>query len=343
MLRPVSGAVRFVLGGKAAALAALFALLALAVSAPSASADQLGSECPATLRTTTGTALQISRVGAPVLTSQAGVVTSWAVNNPSFDGVTEKLKVFLPVGSELEVVAESLLQAIPKGGVSRFPVRIPVPAGVQFGAYDSVGVAECYNTFTADDKYGGYGGDTPVGSRHNGFNYVGEKSLIALAVTVEPDADGDGYGDETQDGCPTNAAVQGPCPTPAPPPSSGGSGGSSSGGGAPPAASLKIAGAKLEGNTVAVKLTSTAQAQVTVSGSVRGKPIAPAAQLAVTPGATGRAYLPLSKAMRERLAKLPRRQHLTLVVEATSSGAVPASLEVALPGRKKPARHHRHR
>jgi hypothetical protein len=44
-----------------------------------------------------------------------------------------------------------------------------------------------------------------------------------VAATVEPDADHDGYGDETQDQCPTDASTQGPCPasstpTPVPPP-----------------------------------------------------------------------------------------------------------------------------
>jgi hypothetical protein len=47
-------------------------------------------------------------------------------------------------------------------------------------------------------------------------------NLMLLSGTIEPDADGDGFGDETQDQCPTNAATQGACPpgpvssTPAP-------------------------------------------------------------------------------------------------------------------------------
>ncbi len=41
---------------------------------------------------------------------------------------------------------------------------------------------------------------------------------ILIAANVEPDSDRDGFGDETQDQCPTNAAIQGPCPQPAAPP-----------------------------------------------------------------------------------------------------------------------------
>ena len=35
---------------------------------------------------------------------------------------------------------------------------------------------------------------------------------LVLNADIEADADKDGYGDETQDQCPTNAATQGPCP-----------------------------------------------------------------------------------------------------------------------------------
>jgi RTX calcium-binding nonapeptide repeat (4 copies) len=40
---------------------------------------------------------------------------------------------------------------------------------------------------------------------------------ILIAANVEPDSDRDGFGDETQDQCPTDAAIQGPCPQPAAP------------------------------------------------------------------------------------------------------------------------------
>lgn len=37
---------------------------------------------------------------------------------------------------------------------------------------------------------------------------------MLVQATVEPDADHDRFGDETQDQCPTNAITRGPCPTP---------------------------------------------------------------------------------------------------------------------------------
>jgi hypothetical protein len=39
-------------------------------------------------------------------------------------------------------------------------------------------------------------------------------SEVLVNADVEPDADGDGFGDETQDGCPTDASIQGACPSP---------------------------------------------------------------------------------------------------------------------------------
>jgi hypothetical protein len=39
---------------------------------------------------------------------------------------------------------------------------------------------------------------------------------LLVAATIEPDADGDGFGDETQDQCPSQATTQGPCDTSAP-------------------------------------------------------------------------------------------------------------------------------
>ena len=42
-----------------------------------------------------------------------------------------------------------------------------------------------------------------------------QQAPLLLNADLEPDADGDGYGDETQDGCPTEVSTQGEC---APPP-----------------------------------------------------------------------------------------------------------------------------
>ncbi len=54
-------------------------------------------------------------------------------------------------------------------------------------------------------------GDPPIGAVAF-FNNVQSGGVMNASAVVEPDADGDGFGDETQDGCLGNAAVQGACP-----------------------------------------------------------------------------------------------------------------------------------
>jgi hypothetical protein len=55
----------------------------------------------------------------------------------------------------------------------------------------------------------------PPGGTGNG-NISQTDFLLAVAADVETDADRDQFGDETQDGCPTDATTQGPCPPPDP-------------------------------------------------------------------------------------------------------------------------------
>ena len=51
------------------------------------------------------------------------------------------------------------------------------------------------------------------GQRRAGLHELTGELLVA--ATIEPDADGDGFGDETQDKCPTQATTQGACDEPA--------------------------------------------------------------------------------------------------------------------------------
>jgi hypothetical protein len=63
----------------------------------------------------------------------------------------------------------------------------------------------------------GASGDHPVDMSVT-YNNAGCGFEILVQGTVEADADHDGFGDDTQDQCPSNAATQGPCPTTTPPP-----------------------------------------------------------------------------------------------------------------------------
>jgi hypothetical protein len=301
---------------------------AVLVLAPSAGAAQIGSECSANLASASKTSLQKSLAIGQVETSAPGVVTKWTVVSGNIATLPEaKLRVFKPVGAEYEFVAESSPASIVKETRNEFSTRIPVAAGLLFGVYSPGGAPVCFNNGAPGDVQLTFSQEFTLGSKQNA-NGVNEKSRVALMVKVEPDSDGDGFGDETQDGCPQIASVQTTCPVTG-----------------PAVSTLKLGlRAKLEGNVLAVRVTGNQSATVAVSDKFRGRAVAGPKRTAVEPGQVGRVYLPLSKSVKEQLAKLSRKRHLNLLIEASgraASGATGrASLEVAIPGRKKPQKRH---
>jgi hypothetical protein len=318
---------------------AAVALLAFAPSA--AAATEFGSTCESdSARLGNPAGVQLSRATGAVRTSAAGVVTMWKVRTDASTSGSEKLKVYKQVGGAWETIAESTGSSIYESGkLNEFPVRIPVPAGVNFGVASAEEKLP-YCTGSAGDTIGFFAVAAEVGAATPVISMETEATL-ALAVVVEPDVDGDEYGDETQDSCPQSAALHTPCPLAVTPPTV-----------APPAQVAAPAPGtfsiglkpKLEGNVVAVQVTGGTLATVTLHDVFRGRPVAGPTSVGVSPGATARVFLPLSKSLKTQLAALPRKRHLNVVIEAsgrTAAGATgAASAELALPGRKKPAKHH---
>ena len=58
----------------------------------------------------------------------------------------------------------------------------------------------------------GVGADHPVGTEKAYTTNGSCSAELLLQGTVEADADRDGFGDETQDQCPTSSSTHGPCP-----------------------------------------------------------------------------------------------------------------------------------
>lgn len=308
-------------GGVLALLVSGAAFGAISVGA----ATQFGGGCDPTSSGRSATmVLQLSRSTPPstVKTTSPGVVTAWSVQSGAWlDPATMALKIARQDGSKYEVVAASEPVTVQDRPDNQFATRIPVGAGVLFGVSSSGSIPMCENAIPGDSS-AFFNADVPVGSKGDPSE-TDTGTLLSLAVVIEPDADGDGFGDETQDKCPSSAATQGACPAPP------------GGGGAGAAVTLK-GKPKLEGNVVAVKLTTTAQTAVTVTGTIRGKQAASPASKTVSPGETGRLYLTLKKSVKQRLAKLPRKRKLKMVIEAKVDGAPTVSTEISLPGRKRP-------
>ncbi len=154
-----------------------------------------------------------------------GVVVRWRVLNAEAGPYTLRVVSFLPGSSggvyrTYRVLHSSATESVtaPAGPlfskISSFPTRLPIPAGAylglgkpsgrNFGFQASGGSA----TYSQVDNVGD--GLAASGETHNG--------TFLYDADIEPDVDGDGYGDITQDSCPSSALVhEGPCPVQASP------------------------------------------------------------------------------------------------------------------------------
>lgn len=102
-------------------------------------------------------------------------------------------------------------------GADVFPTRIPVQAGDHLGLFgdSSVNTLFCAETAEVENPGNSIGeitGNPGPGSTAT-LSTTKTKELVPAVAVIEPDVDGDGFGDETQDGCPQSASFQGACPT----------------------------------------------------------------------------------------------------------------------------------
>lgn len=139
----------------------------------------------------------------------AGVITSWS-HQAGSRAELFKLKVVRAAGGDyFTVIGESTAQAGDPNALNTFPTRIPVRAGDRIGVFRSTSW-ECLGTAPGGIIHRLLDIDAPLGVPT--FFTEGEPGhTINVSATLEPDADGDGFGDETQDQCPTDPASQA-CP-----------------------------------------------------------------------------------------------------------------------------------
>ncbi len=102
--------------------------------------------------------------------------------------------------------------------ISTFQTRLPIPAGAFVGlsvpSFSNQGFQASGGAAVYDEPNDGGDGITVSGISHNG--------TILYDADIEPDADHDGYGDISQDECPSDASTQGPCQSPAAAPAAAG-------------------------------------------------------------------------------------------------------------------------
>jgi hypothetical protein len=294
-------------GRPSAFIAAIAATLCAAVLVPASApaATEIGNDCGAEHQA--GDYVEVPEALAsgggllPLAVPAEGVLTSWRIRSLSPTAAAARLGVFRLVDAgKFQLVAASGEEAA-VFGPNTFKARIPVKAGDRFGTIPAAGEFFSCLTGNPDDHSWSHKGVVEVGGIYQFA--AGVNTRVPIVGVVEPDVDGDGYGDETQDGCPRSAAAHVPCP--------------------PVATTFTVKAAK-RAIAVEVKVSSVATVQVfgQVGWQVRGKPktsardhrlsvgLTAGAPREIAPGAPTRFRVPFSKPIKRRLGRITPKQAL---------------------------------
>jgi hypothetical protein len=161
--------------------------------------------------------------GAPsyVVPSGGGVITSWRTTASAGTG-TVKLRVFSPdsTGGVITPVGESDPVTVTPASTPPFPTRISVSGGEKLGltvTNSSQDFTGCANSSADNANEAQLALSGPLNSQEPSLQAPPGSSktavLLNVSASVEPDADGDGYGDETQDHCLGKEGTLDGCPT----------------------------------------------------------------------------------------------------------------------------------
>ena len=141
-----------------------------------------------------------------------GVITSWSYQAAAVADELIRLKVGRAAGTNIfTTVGRSNKETTAAGSLGTFPTRITAQAGDVIG-FLHVSGNRCATFAAGGGLHFTNPGDPGVGET----NFYGSSSGFKLDISaqLEPDADHDGFGDETQDACPSSAATQLECVPP---------------------------------------------------------------------------------------------------------------------------------
>ncbi len=198
-----------------ALLAACAAGMLAAMAPPALGATTVGQAAPSTaaeIQCSDLTGVQdASGAGAPSYTIPSqGVLTGYTTRGGTIDGGM-RLVVFRRAGSDFVVVDRSDPGVVPSGALTHFPARISVLPGDLLGVQVVTQDTWCvFSGVPGDHHFYDFGLDLQKGATFSTSNDA-SGNRWNIEATLEPDADNDGFGDETQDQCSANAATQGSC------------------------------------------------------------------------------------------------------------------------------------
>jgi uncharacterized repeat protein (TIGR01451 family) len=203
-------------------------LAAAAAGGPAQASVTIGSTQGAT--DSCGSAIVNVQDGSPDYVAPSnGVVVSW---NYQAGTTTPKLRLRIYSKDTSDATGKSWIarsessQKVPGTGAGQvganrlntFPESpgVPIKSGDHLGltTSDVSGSWGCISTTSAADLIRQKNPpDAPIGTSASFPGAALTNLKIGVSAVIEPDADGDNFGDETQDSCPTDAAVHsGPCP-----------------------------------------------------------------------------------------------------------------------------------
>jgi hypothetical protein len=297
-----------------------------------AAATEFGSTCagkeviPATLISVGHGAA----VPLPVAAPTSGILTEWTVTSELESGTPseelflsrlarQSLDLFRPAGGKsYTLVGEAEGGPLKLKGTSTYLARIPIQAGDLLGLGGGFSLY-CQTTDPADKIV--YSEAQPALGSTAVFPEEEVEIALPVKARIEPDVDGDGYGDETQDKCPQSAAYQTACPVIT-------------------LGSLPTVGSK----AVTVYVSSSLSASVGVSATVtlpKGQTATlTAASQTVAPGSLTPFTLTLTSQVTKALKALPTKRSLAVAITASANnitGAASTSSTTAqLKGQAKP-------
>jgi hypothetical protein len=273
-------------------------------------ATTLGSTCVGSVTTDN---IQLNPANSTA--TSAGVITSWGASfSTDHSGDALVLTVVAPTGSPnvWQIVQGSgFREILPGANGATFETRTPIAAGQTFAVEGTVPscVTPGITTLKASSS-----GPPVTGVTFTTTN--ADDSTPATWAKVEPDVDGDGYGDETQDKCPQSKETAAACPIVKP--------------------SVTQVTAK---NAFKLLLTANLASTATVTGTVKlpkpkkgkaktltitGKP------KAITPGQLSAITLSYPSKLKTAVALLPRKKSLKLAVTLSVDGPITGPIDVAV-------------
>jgi hypothetical protein len=198
----VAGSTTRVIGLSLAAAAML--ILPWAVPGKSGAATVLGQVSPANPpELVTGNYLQSQTATLPyTVPFPGGVITGWSHRGRSGNAGSGRLQLWGAVTtSSWFLVARSELESFTPGAATLFPTRLTVHGGEALGLHGENAGLDYVSTSGSDLRtlMSGGGDPAPGETRVNGGS--ASFRLVNVSAVLEPDADADGFGDETQDQC----------------------------------------------------------------------------------------------------------------------------------------------